>query len=138
MRGLCFFLQMSASRNERRVQSCVGGGYWVPAFAGMTVVVVGTSMIDASLLPAASSAASANGHDTALIAEARLGDADHAGDEKDARTLGTLTRTLDMLMALERDNGTTADKPEAVNRDELNAELSRRITRWAEGGDGHQ
>jgi hypothetical protein len=56
-------------------------------------------------------------------------------DEKDARTLGTLARTLDTLMALERDNGTTADKPEAVNRDELNAELTRRITRWAEGGE---
>jgi hypothetical protein len=67
--------------------------------------------------------------------EARLGDADHAGDEKDARTLGTLARTLEMLMALERDNGTTADKPETVNRDELNAELARRITRWAEGGE---
>jgi hypothetical protein len=70
--------------------------------------------------------------------EARLGDADYEGDEKDARTLGTLTRTLEMLMALERDNGTTADKPEAVNRDELNADLARRITRWAEGGEGSE
>lgn len=54
-------------------------------------------------------------------------------DEKDARVLGTLARTLDTLMALDRDNGPKADTPEPIDRDAANADLARRITRWAEG-----
>jgi hypothetical protein len=56
-------------------------------------------------------------------------------EEKDARTLGTLVRTLATLMALERD-GATAKEPERVDRGKLNAELARRIARWAEGRTG--
>ena len=56
-------------------------------------------------------------------------------EEKDARTLGTLARTLATLMALDRDDGATAKEPERVDRGKLNAELARRIARWAEGGD---
>lgn len=58
-------------------------------------------------------------------------------EEKDARTLGTLARTLATLMALERD-GATAKEPERVDRGKLNAELARRIARWAEGRTGSQ
>lgn len=54
-------------------------------------------------------------------------------EEKDSRILGHLARTLATLMALDRDGGATAKEPERVDRDELNADLARRIARWAEG-----
>jgi hypothetical protein len=54
-------------------------------------------------------------------------------EEKDARILGHLARTLATLMTLQ--NGGSANTPEPVDRAQLNAELLRRITRWAEGGE---
>jgi hypothetical protein len=68
--------------------------------------------------------------------EARFTDPGLRAEEKDARTLGTLARTLETLMALERDDGRTAKDPEPADRDRLNAELVRRLRRWAEGGEG--
>lgn len=56
--------------------------------------------------------------------------------EKDARTLGVLAKTLGTLKALERDDGAGTQGPGPVDRDELNADLARRITRWAEGREG--
>ena len=70
--------------------------------------------------------------------EARLKVRGREVEEKDVKTLGTLARTLDMLMALERDNGTKAERPESVDRDQRNAELARRIRRWAQGGEGSE
>ena len=67
--------------------------------------------------------------------ESRLLAAPAATEEKDARTLGTLARTLATLIALERDDGATATEPEPVDREELDADLARRIKRWAEGGE---
>jgi hypothetical protein len=57
-------------------------------------------------------------------------------EEKDARTLGTLARTLETLIALERDNGALATAPESVDIDQLDEELARRIGDWAEEGEG--
>jgi hypothetical protein len=54
-------------------------------------------------------------------------------EEKDVRTLGLLAKTLGTLMALDRDDGAKLRDAEPVDRDELNAELARRIARWAEG-----
>lgn len=66
--------------------------------------------------------------------EARLAAPGIVIEEKDARTLGSLARTLETLMSLEkRDTG--AKKPTEPNDiDQLRAELARRIDRWAEGG----
>ena len=68
--------------------------------------------------------------------EARAPGTDGLSTEKDARALGILAGTLEKLIALELDDGAKAVRPEPVDRDELNAELARRITRWAEGGEG--
>jgi hypothetical protein len=61
-----------------------------------------------------------------------------AVEEKDVRTLGLLARTLGTLMALERDDDAKLKDAEPVDRDKLNAELARRIARWAEGGEGSE
>jgi hypothetical protein len=68
--------------------------------------------------------------------EARLAAPGTVIEEKDARTLGSLARTLETLMSLEkRDTG--AKKPtEPTDIDQLRAELARRIDRWAAGGTG--
>jgi hypothetical protein len=50
-------------------------------------------------------------------------------EEKDARILGHLGRTLATLMALE--NGASAKEPEPADRAELTARLADRIARWA-------
>jgi hypothetical protein len=67
--------------------------------------------------------------------DARLKKRNSEIEEKDSRILGHLARTLATLMALDRDGGATAKEPERVDRDELNADLARRIRRWAQGGD---
>jgi hypothetical protein len=56
-------------------------------------------------------------------------------DEKDARALGTLARTLETLIALDRDAGAQRDEPEPKDSDQLRAELARRIRSWAEEGE---
>ena len=67
--------------------------------------------------------------------EARAAGAGATTDEKDARTLSVLARTLDILKALDRDDGAKTDAPEPADRERFNAELARRIKRWAEGGE---
>jgi hypothetical protein len=67
--------------------------------------------------------------------EAQIGGSDGAVDEKDVRTLGLLAKTLGTLMALDRDDGAKSPDAEPADRDKLNAELARRIARWAEGGE---
>jgi hypothetical protein len=52
-----------------------------------------------------------------------------APDEKDARTLGALARTLDLLISMEKASG---DKPETAERGDLD-ELRRELTRRIEG-----
>ena len=57
--------------------------------------------------------------------------------EKDARTLGTLARTLGTLMALERGDGDQPDDPEAeaVDPDEIRARIARRLFGMRSEGD---
>ena len=55
-------------------------------------------------------------------------------EEKDARILGTLAKTLATLMALERDGGAKARETEPADRGEFRGELLRRIAAWAEEG----
>jgi transposase-like protein len=57
-------------------------------------------------------------------------------DEKDARTLAVLAKTLETLIALDRDDGAKATKPESVDRADYRAELARTLSRWAEEGRG--
>lgn len=52
-------------------------------------------------------------------------------DEKDARLLVHLAKTLQTIMALGRDGG--AGSKETADRDEPDADLARRIAVWAEG-----
>jgi len=52
-------------------------------------------------------------------------------DEKDARLLVHLAKTLQTIMALGRDGG--AGTKESADRDEPDADLARRIALWAEG-----
>jgi hypothetical protein len=59
-------------------------------------------------------------------------------EEKDVRALGHLAKTLGTLMALERDDGAKTSDAEPVDRDQLNADLARRIARWAEGREGSE
>jgi len=54
-------------------------------------------------------------------------------EEKDARILGNLAKTLATLMALERDGGAKATQTEPVDRGEFRVELARRIAAWADG-----
>ncbi|WP_421724260.1 hypothetical protein [Bauldia sp.] len=64
----------------------------------------------------------------------KRGDAnDPAGDEKDARTLVSLAKTLETLIALERDVGAD-QQTEPTDRASLRAALARRIDQWAEEG----
>jgi hypothetical protein len=70
--------------------------------------------------------------------ETRLGRKGSDIEEKDARILGTLAKTLATLMALERDGGAKARETEPVDREQLNADLARRIARWAEGREGSE
>ncbi len=60
---------------------------------------------------------------------------DATTDEKDARTLSVLAKTLETLIALDRDDGAKTEEPEAADRDRLNADLARRIKEWAERGE---
>ena len=57
---------------------------------------------------------------------------DAAAEERDARTLAVLAKTLDTMIALDRDDG--AKKPESVDRGDYKAELARTLSRWAEEG----
>lgn len=59
-------------------------------------------------------------------------------EEKDVRMLGLMAKTLGTLMALDRDDGAKLRDAEPVDRDELNADLARRIARWAEGREGSE
>jgi len=68
-----------------------------------------------------------------LLVERKLKKPDAEMEEKDVRTLGHLAKTLGTLMALERDDGAKTADAEPVDRDQLNADLARRIARWAEG-----
>ncbi len=56
-----------------------------------------------------------------------------AADEKDARTLNVLAKTLETLIALDRDDGAKT-KPEPADRGDYRAELARTLRRWAEEG----
>ena len=67
--------------------------------------------------------------------ETRLKKRGAAIEEKDARILGTLAKTLATLMALERDDGATTRETEPVDRVQYRAELARRIAAWAEEGE---
>jgi hypothetical protein len=75
--------------------------------------------------------------------ESRAADAVGATEEKDARTLGTLARTLGTLIALEdgegtggrRDGGAPADEPERYDPDEIRARLAERLAGLREDGD---
>jgi hypothetical protein len=60
---------------------------------------------------------------------------DGTTDEKDARTLAVLAKTLETLIALDRDDGAKATQPESVNRGDYRAELARHLSRWAEEGE---
>lgn len=55
--------------------------------------------------------------------------------ERDARALGLLARTLETLIAFDRDDGAKVKQPEPVDRDELDADLAERIARWAKSGE---
>jgi hypothetical protein len=52
-------------------------------------------------------------------------------DEKDARLLVHLAKTLQTIMALGRDGGAGTKEP--AERDQVDADLARRIALWAEG-----
>lgn len=67
--------------------------------------------------------------------ENRLKKRGAAIEEKDARILATLARTLTTLMALERDGGAKPDQTEAVNRADYRTDLARRIAAWADEGE---
>lgn len=63
--------------------------------------------------------------------EARLTREGAEVEEKDARILGNLAKTLATLMALERDGGAKPDRAEPSDRGEFRAELARKIAAWA-------
>jgi hypothetical protein len=71
--------------------------------------------------------------------ESRAANAAGTTEEKDARTLGTLARTLGTLIALEtggeRDEGAPADAPEPYDPDEIRARLAQRLRGWTEEGE---
>ena len=66
--------------------------------------------------------------------EARAARPDTTTDEKDARALSVLAKTLETLIALDRDDGAKTAEPEPADRERYNAELARRIKEWAERG----
>ncbi len=55
-------------------------------------------------------------------------------DEKDARTLAVLAKTLETLIALDRDDGAKSTDPERGDSGDYRAELARTLSRWAEEG----
>ena len=60
--------------------------------------------------------------------EARARHAGTIAEEKDARMLGTLARTLGTLMALERDDdGAEANEPESVDPNDIRAKIAQRL-----------
>ncbi len=65
--------------------------------------------------------------------EARAVQPDATTDEKDARALSVLAKTLETLIALDRDDGAKTAKPESVDRADYKAELARYLSRWADG-----
>ncbi len=67
--------------------------------------------------------------------EARAARPGATTEEKDARTLSVLAKTLETLIALDRDDGAKTAEPEPADRDRLNADLARRIKEWAERGE---
>lgn len=75
------------------------------------------------------------GRQLAEIERRGRAEADGAMTEKDARALALVAKTLDTLSALDRDAGAMRQEPELPNRAELEADLARRIAKWAEGGD---
>jgi transposase len=75
--------------------------------------------------------------------ESRAADAVATTEEKDARTLGTLARTLGTLISLEagnatngRDGGDEADEPERYDPDEIRARLAERLAGLSEDEEG--
>jgi hypothetical protein len=64
--------------------------------------------------------------------EARAVQPNATTDEKDARTLSVLAKTLETLIALDRDDGAKTAKSESVDRGDYRAELARHLSRWAE------
>ncbi len=58
-------------------------------------------------------------------------------EERDARMLGNLAKTLSTLMEI-GEGGATSKDAEPQNRDELEADLARRIEKWARGGEEAQ
>lgn len=67
--------------------------------------------------------------------EARAAKPGTTTEEKDARTLSVLAKTLETLIALDRDDGAKIAKPESVDRADYKAELARYLSRWAEEGE---
>ncbi len=63
--------------------------------------------------------------------EQRLRKQGAALEEKDARILGNLAKTLATLMALERDGGAKPDRAEPPDRGHFRAILAQRIAAWA-------
>jgi hypothetical protein len=63
--------------------------------------------------------------------DTRLRDQGAVIDEKDARLLVHLAKTLQTIMALGRDGGAGTKEP--ADRDDVDADLARRIALWAEG-----
>jgi len=74
------------------------------------------------------------GGQVALI-EARLAKATEGLEERDARALATLAKTLSTLMALERDDGARKPDPEAIDPDEIRAKLARRLYALGQSGE---
>ncbi len=59
--------------------------------------------------------------------EARANDTGQRYEERDARALGTLARTLGTLIALERDDDASANDPERLTPDDIRARLAQRL-----------
>ena len=72
-----------------------------------------------------------------LDIESRAREAGATTEEKDARVLGTLARTLGTLMTLERGGGDQPDDPEAeaVDPDEIRARIAQRLFGMRQTGD---
>ena len=69
------------------------------------------------------------------LIETQLANSEEALEEKDARALATLAKTLATLMALERDDGAKRTDPEAVDPDEIRAKLARRLYALGQSGE---
>jgi hypothetical protein len=66
--------------------------------------------------------------------ETRLG-AGEEGLEKDARALASLAKTLETLIALDRDDGARPKDPDDVDPDDIRARLARRLYALGQGGE---